>query len=105
MDRELFGHVKGEWPHLEQLTDPAVLDAELTRVRGIYNGTRLHAGVGYVTPDDEHAGRSEQIRQAASRASGEPTTSGSPTIAGTATTTTTPEPRHDLGHFSAKLRA
>jgi hypothetical protein len=41
-----------------------VLDAELTRVRGLYNGTRLHAGIGYVTPDDEHRGRGEQIRQA-----------------------------------------
>ncbi len=60
----LFGHVKGEWPHLEQITDPAVLTTELDRVRGIYNGTRLHAGIGYVTPDDEHAGRGEQIRQA-----------------------------------------
>ena len=53
----LFGHVKSEWPHLEQITDPAVLTTELDRVRDIYNGTRLHAGIGYVTPDDEHAGR------------------------------------------------
>jgi putative transposase len=60
----LFGHVKGEWPHLEQITDPAVLDAELARVRGVYNGTRLHAGIGYVTPDDEHHGRGAAIRQA-----------------------------------------
>jgi transposase InsO family protein len=60
----LFGHVKGEWPHLEQITDPAVLDAELARVRDIYNGTRLHAGIGYVTPDDEHAGRGDAIRHA-----------------------------------------
>ncbi len=29
----LFGHVKGEWPHLEKITDPGDLDAELTRVR------------------------------------------------------------------------
>jgi transposase InsO family protein len=60
----LFGHVKAEWPHLEQLGDPAVLDSELDRVRGIYNSTRLHAGIGYVTPNDEHHGRGEQIRQA-----------------------------------------
>jgi hypothetical protein len=25
---------------------------------------RLHAGIGYVTPDDEHEGRGEQIRKA-----------------------------------------
>jgi putative transposase len=60
----LFGHVKGEWPHLEQIADPHVLDTELDRVRGIYNTTRLHGGIGYVTPDDEHTGRGEQIRQA-----------------------------------------
>jgi putative transposase len=60
----LFGHVKAEWPHLEQLTDAAALDAELARVRTIYNGTRLHAGIGYVTPDDEHNGRGDTIRQA-----------------------------------------
>lgn len=24
---------------------------------------RLHAGVGYVTPDDEHTGRGERIRK------------------------------------------
>ena len=60
----LFGHVKGEWPHLEAITDPPTLDAELDRVRRDYNGTRLHAGIGYVTPDDEHAGRGDAIRQA-----------------------------------------
>jgi transposase InsO family protein len=60
----LFGHVKGEWPHLETITDPATLDAELDRVRGEYNTVRLHAGIGYVTPDDEHEGRGEALRQA-----------------------------------------
>ena len=60
----LFGHVKGEWPHLEAITDPGELDAELARVRDEYNTVRLHAGIGYVTPDDEHDGRGEGIRQA-----------------------------------------
>lgn len=59
----LFGHVKTEWPHLERIRDPGTLIAELDRVRLEYNGTRLHAGIGYVTPDDEHEGRGEQIRQ------------------------------------------
>ncbi len=59
-----FGHVKAEWPHLETITEPEVLAAELERVRLEYNGVRLHAAVGYVTPDDEHAGRGEAIRQA-----------------------------------------
>ena len=59
-----FGHVKGEWPHLEAITDPNTLTAELDRTRRDYNGTRLHAAIGYVTPDDEHAGRGDAIRQA-----------------------------------------
>lgn len=63
----LFGHVKSEWPHLETITDPAVLEAELARVRSEYNTVRLHAGIGYVTPDDEHAGRGEAILEARRR--------------------------------------
>jgi transposase InsO family protein len=59
----LFGHVKGEWPHLEKITDPGDLAAELNRVRTEYNGVRLHASIGYVTPDDEHEGRGDAIRQ------------------------------------------
>lgn len=60
----LFGHVKGEWPHLEKITDGAELEAELDLVRTHYNTVRLSAAVGYVTPDDEHEGRGEAIRQA-----------------------------------------
>lgn len=60
----LFGHVKGEWPHLEQIRDGAELEAELERVQTHYNTVRLSAAVGYVTPDDEHEGRGEAIRQA-----------------------------------------
>jgi transposase InsO family protein len=59
-----FGHIKGEWPHLEDITDPAVLEAELARVRIDYNSVRLHEAIGYVTPDDEHHGRGHQIREA-----------------------------------------
>jgi putative transposase len=51
-----FSHLKGDWPHLTAITDPAVLDADLARVRGDYNARRLHASIGYVTPDDEHHG-------------------------------------------------
>jgi hypothetical protein len=42
---------------------PGELDAELDRVRAEYNGVRLHAAIGYVTPGDEHEGRGDAIRQ------------------------------------------
>ena len=42
----LFGHVKTEWPHLEQITDPNTLRVELDNVRTDYNTRRLHASLG-----------------------------------------------------------
>jgi len=60
----LFGHVKTEWPHLETIRDPAQLITDLEQVRHEYNTVRLHAGIGYVTPDDEHHGRADAIRAA-----------------------------------------
>ena len=59
-----FSHLKGDWPHLTAITDPAALDAELARIRTDYNTRRLHASIGYVTPDDEHHGRGPEIRRA-----------------------------------------
>jgi transposase InsO family protein len=59
-----FGHIKHEWPHLTDIGDPALLETELERVRIEYNQVRLHEAIGYVTPDDEHHGRGEHIRQA-----------------------------------------
>ena len=59
-----FGHLKGEFPHLDKITDPGDLEAELDRLRAFWNGTRLHEGIGYVTPNDEHEGRGEAIRAA-----------------------------------------
>ena len=59
-----FSHLKGDWPHLTGITDPAALDAELHRIRTEYNTVRLHAAIGYVTPDDEHHGRGPGIRRA-----------------------------------------
>ena len=44
-----------------------MLEAELNRTRTEYNGVRLHAGIGYVTPDDEHYGRAPRIRRARKR--------------------------------------
>jgi transposase InsO family protein len=60
----LFGHIKIENPHLLAIRDPAVLRDELAIVRTHYNSVRLHAGIGYVTPDDEHDGRGWAIRKA-----------------------------------------
>lgn len=60
----LLGHVKAENPHLLSITDPQILAAELERARRDYNGVRLHEGIGYVTPNDEHQGRGDTIRQA-----------------------------------------
>jgi putative transposase len=59
-----FSHLKGDWPHLTTITDAAALDAELARIRREYNTVRLHASIGYVTPDDEHHGRGPAIRRA-----------------------------------------
>ena len=50
----LIGTIKIECPHLLALEDSPILRAELARVREQYNGVRLHAAIGYVTPDDEH---------------------------------------------------
>jgi len=59
-----FSHLKGDWPHLREIRDPEALDQELARVRSEYNTVRLHAAIGYVTPEDEHHGRGPQIRRA-----------------------------------------
>jgi transposase InsO family protein len=59
-----FSHLKGDWPHLTTIRDAAVLDSELARVRREYNTIRLHASIGYVTPEDEHHGRGPRIRRA-----------------------------------------
>lgn len=60
----LWSHVKHESPHLCRISDPGTLAAELERVRLHYNAVRLHEGIGYVTPNDEHEGRGDKIRAA-----------------------------------------
>lgn len=59
----LFGHIKTEHPHLEKIKDPGV-ERELDRIRLFYNTIRLHQGLQYVTPEDEHTGRGDAIRAA-----------------------------------------
>ena len=61
----LNGHVKAEYPHLlanPRSGRPCAPSSPSTRIH--YNTVRLHAGIGYVTPDDEHEGRGEAIRKA-----------------------------------------
>jgi putative transposase len=58
----LFSHVKAEWPHLDRIRDPDALRTELAVVRLEHNAVRLHAAIGYVSPEDEHQGRSARIR-------------------------------------------
>ncbi|HET9565558.1 MAG TPA: DDE-type integrase/transposase/recombinase [Mycobacterium sp.] len=58
------GHLKIEYPHLLAIADPATLRSELAVTRDHWNGVRLHAGVGYVCPNDEHEGRGDAIRKA-----------------------------------------
>jgi putative transposase len=60
----LFGHLKTEHPHLEKIKDPGELERELDRIQPFYNTVRLHQGIGYVTPEDEHTGRGQAIRAA-----------------------------------------
>ncbi|TAM67058.1 MAG: integrase [Microbacteriaceae bacterium] len=59
-----FGHLKGEHPYLDIITDPQVMTRELDARREHYNTVRLHESIGYVTPDDEHHGRGQAIRDA-----------------------------------------
>lgn len=58
----LVSHVKGEWPQLEKIRNPAMLQTELDRARDESNQVRLDAGTGLRHPDDEHHG--DAIRQA-----------------------------------------
>ena len=59
-----FGHLKGEHPHLDKIADPGELELELDRQQTFYNTVRLHEGLGYATPDDEHHGRGPAVRAA-----------------------------------------
>jgi transposase InsO family protein len=79
-----FGHVKGEWPHLEGIRDPDELRAELEVVRAGYNTVRLHAGIGYVTPTTSTAAAAPRSAGPAARDLDGLAVGASPTIASTA---------------------
>ncbi len=79
----LFGHLKTEQPHIEQIEDIDVLRAELEAQRTHYNTVRLHAGIGYVTPDQEHRGEGVRSEPHAGPVSPEHGRNESTTIANT----------------------
>jgi hypothetical protein len=79
-----FGHVKGEWPHLEHIRDPDELRRELEVVRAHYNTVRLHAGIGYVTPTTSTAAAVPRSAPPAAKAWSGLAAGASPTIASTA---------------------
>lgn len=60
----LFGHLKIEQPHRELIEDIDVLRAELEIRRRHSNEVWLHAGIGYLTPDQDHRGEGQAIRAA-----------------------------------------
>ena len=51
-------------PHLAAKSPEA---SELADVRRQYSTVRLHAGIGYITPNDEHQGRGPRICAARKR--------------------------------------
>ncbi len=61
----LFSHLNAELPHLDRIRDPHTPRTELAVVRHEYNMVRLHATIGYLTPDDEHEGRGPKSEQRA----------------------------------------
>ena len=75
-----FSHLKGDWPHLTEIRDPAALDTELARIRTEYNTVRLHAAIGYVTPTTSITAADRRSGAPAPRASSAPAPSGSSRI-------------------------
>ena len=76
-------------------SSPAALDTELHWIRREHNTVRLHASIGYVTPDDEHHGRGPAIghaqhRRDAPRAGGADQAESSEKVMTTAAIPTTP---------------
>ena len=66
-----------------------------------YNTVRLHEAIGYVTPDDEHTGRGEAIRQARREGWTALASAAWTTIAAPAPTP--PGRHHELGNCSRHL--
>ena len=103
----LWSHIKSEWPHLCRIADPAVLAAELERVRRHYNTVRLHEGIGYVTPTTNTKAAATRSAPPAATASPPPTPPAAPTTepsgawrrdrAAKPGSTIASEPRNQLG--------
>ena len=55
---------KADWPHLNGITDPAALDAELARIRTEYNTTGCTPRSGTSPPTTSITAAGPQIRRA-----------------------------------------
>ena len=86
VDREPSSDTSRASGRTSNITDPAVLDTELDRVRRRLQQDPAARGIGYVTPDDEHHGRGDTIRQARLEGLRRARQRASTTIAATATT-------------------
>ncbi len=71
----LFGHVKGEWPHLETITDPAALHTELGRVAESTTGPACTPGSATSHPTTNTPAEEKPSAKHESRDCGEPTNS------------------------------
>src|SRR5258707_1351150 len=58
-----FGHIKTEWPHLEAIADPSLLEAELIRVGGKPVLVGRPGGVGSSPPGAAPPARGDPPRQ------------------------------------------
>lgn len=100
----LFGHVKGEWPHLERITDPRCSSSSSSSSASELNTTRcvcMPASVtsrpGTSTPVEETRSARPDDEASSGRAS-----SGSPIIV--VLPNTPRRSAYDLGHFGADFR-
>lgn len=63
-----IGCFKLEGPGGDCFPDPLTADHEIAVWVAYYNQGRLHGGIGYVTPEEEHSGQGEARREARRRA-------------------------------------
>ena len=88
----LFGHIKTEWPHLEKITDPNTLRAELDNARNDYNTRACTPPSATSPPTTNTKAEATPSARPAKTASNGPASPASPTIATTNPTSHEPRP-------------